>query len=780
MIGSFFRWVGNTEPRGLIKPTHGLRPRGLLLTVAICSILLFAGTGWGATYYVSVDGGGDCSDASHPCSFQQALDNATKDGEDSTIIVASGNYILASTLNYSGNDGTLTIQAQDPNNRPVLDGNNTVRVMEITESRADVVINGFIFKNGSAMNTDRGAGLYYYCVASIKIINSKFYNNTSKNSYGGGAYIFTGGNVTLTNSTFENNNSNSYGGGAYIYAGSSVTLTNSTFENNNSTNLGGGAYIRAGSSVTLTNSTFENNNSTNSGGGGAYISGGSSVTLTNSTFENNNNKSNGLGGGAYIRAGSSVTLTNSTFENNNSTNLGGGAYIYAGSSVTLTNSTFENNNSNSYGGGAYIEAGSSGNINVNDSTFSQNNADKGGGIYADLYNATANIINNSFYKNTAASGDSGGGIYASLGTENDNLNLYNNILWENDAGNSGNDAYVRVSGGSQNVYNNDFSCNDFDGNSDCLVVNNPTNYNYGGNISQDPLFADPDNGDLHLTSGSPCIDKGNNDAPEIPKTDFEGDKRILDGDGDGNAIVDIGADEYKPQEESQPSLPTVSPPTGLTASAEGGCGAGCVAGVKLSWNAVKGADGYLIYNADANQLWKWVKDGTATSYTFNNLPCGQTFHFYIKTHSSYGNSQPSKTVAIETPACSGSGGTGSAVNLVWPQDNGAISYNDFDAADYLVVFAWNQVENAKGYLLSLSLEDGSGKPVTGQVVFSGSNGLIEAGNLAGIYFALDKAGWNSLVPYTVTWQVSALSDPNDLSSILGTSPKASFTFNPAP
>jgi hypothetical protein len=30
----------------------------------------------------------------------------------------------------------------------------------------------------------------------------------------------------------------------------------------------------------------------------------------------------------------------------------------------------------------------------------------------------------------------------------------------------------------------------------------------------------------------------------LPEYDFEGDPRILDGDGDGNAMVDMGVDEY--------------------------------------------------------------------------------------------------------------------------------------------------------------------------------------------------------------------------------------------
>ena len=69
-------------------------------------------------------------------------------------------------------------------------------------------------------------------------------------------------------------------------------------------------------------------------------------------------------------------------------------------------------------------------------------------------------------------------------------------------------------------------------------------YQVHDNINTDPLFVDPENGDFHLKETSPCIDTGNNTAPGMPSTDFEGDPRICDGDNDNAATVDIGSDEY--------------------------------------------------------------------------------------------------------------------------------------------------------------------------------------------------------------------------------------------
>jgi len=65
-----------------------------------------------------------------------------------------------------------------------------------------------------------------------------------------------------------------------------------------------------------------------------------------------------------------------------------------------------------------------------------------------------------------------------------------------------------------------------------------------GNIDADPLFADTDG---RLSPESPCIDAGtNNPLGGLPSTDIEGHSRSVDGNGDGQAVADMGAYERSP------------------------------------------------------------------------------------------------------------------------------------------------------------------------------------------------------------------------------------------
>jgi hypothetical protein len=78
----------------------------------------------------------------------------------------------------------------------------------------------------------------------------------------------------------------------------------------------------------------------------------------------------------------------------------------------------------------------------------------------------------------------------------------------------------------------------------CSILNDPRFIGINGNFYSFPSFADLNQKDFHIQKNSPCIDKGDSQTETLPDYDFEGDSRILDGDRDGLAMVDIGADEY--------------------------------------------------------------------------------------------------------------------------------------------------------------------------------------------------------------------------------------------
>jgi hypothetical protein len=67
-----------------------------------------------------------------------------------------------------------------------------------------------------------------------------------------------------------------------------------------------------------------------------------------------------------------------------------------------------------------------------------------------------------------------------------------------------------------------------------------------GNISVDPLFVFESGDDYHLDQGSLAIDAGDNTVSGLPALDFDGNSRIIDGDGNSTTVVDIGAYEFIP------------------------------------------------------------------------------------------------------------------------------------------------------------------------------------------------------------------------------------------
>ncbi len=189
----------------------------------------------------------------------------------------------------------------------------------------------------------------------------------------------------------------------------------------------------------------------------------------------------------------------------------GGAVLNSAGIVTFANCEFTGNNA-SWGGAIYnLDAKAT----FSNCAFYGNIASRGGAIYNDNSNTT--IDRCTFSGNNAASGGGGAIGNSSSGT----LFVVNSILWR-DTGGEIDSGYGQVS----------VTYSDVQG-----------GYTGEGNIAVNPLFEDSTNGMLRLWPSSPCIDRGTTVSDS--DKDLGGNARVVDGDGDGAAKVDMGAYEYQ-------------------------------------------------------------------------------------------------------------------------------------------------------------------------------------------------------------------------------------------
>ena len=214
----------------------------------------------------------------------------------------------------------------------------------------------------------------------------------------------------------------------------------------------------------------------------------------------------------------------------------GGGMVNDDASPALENVVFTDNQASGIGG-AMENRGDSAPTLINVS-FVDNQAEFGGGMNNQSDSAPT-LINVSFNGNQAE--DDGGAILTRLSAEGQ---IFNSILWGNDAGDDGNEiahesdedlvietSIVEAAGG-EGIHE--------DGDGDLV----------DDDLSEDnPQFVDaPD--DLRLSGASgAAIDAGDESViedVEFPDTDLAGEPRIVDGDGSGDAVIDLGAYEYQP------------------------------------------------------------------------------------------------------------------------------------------------------------------------------------------------------------------------------------------
>jgi len=178
-------------------------------------------------------------------------------------------------------------------------------------------------------------------------------------------------------------------------------------------------------------------------------------------------------------------ITNCTISSNTAGFEGGGIFCFH-SSPPITNCTISGNTTKYFGGGIFCFSSSS--PIITNCTISGNTAGGNGGGISCSYLSSPKVINSILW------GDLAGGVPNEL---KDSISII----------------YSDIQGG----------------------------YTGEGNIEVDPLFVDPDAGDYHLRPNSPCIDAGNSNS--TINEDKDGVIRPMDGNGDGVAVVDMGAYE---------------------------------------------------------------------------------------------------------------------------------------------------------------------------------------------------------------------------------------------
>ena len=313
-------------------------------------------------------------------------------------------------------------------------------------------------------------------------------------------------------------NGNSTGGGPVpqghgVYCeGASPTVRECTITSNVTFIGGSGVYVQDGSPI-LDQCLISGNTASGAysgiSGGGVRL-GNSSAVLRDCMIRDNtlsNYKGSSYGGGVYCTGGA-PRIIDSVIRDNTVTDSGfglvtaaGGGIACSGSDLILVNTLVKGNQLSSFGS-------------------------KGAGIAC--YDASPTVTNSVITENdggASVTAPEGGAIYCS--GEAAAPVLTNSILWMDIAGPESGEIHLALSATISVRYSD--------------VTGGWTGV---GNIDLDPLFLGTEN--QHLSSSSPCIDAGDNLAPAIPDEDVDGDPRILEGDGVGKPVVDMGLDEFNP------------------------------------------------------------------------------------------------------------------------------------------------------------------------------------------------------------------------------------------
>jgi hypothetical protein len=490
-----------------------------------------------------------CGTAITPCySIKYAVENVAVAGDQ--VLVAAGTY----TETFSMQPGIAIVSVSGPE-QTIIDGEG-VRGPMVSATSSMVTttarLEGFTVMGGNdrGINIEHASPVISDCTicanhgewgggiaisqaqANVLISHSRVVSNTA-NGDSGGIYMENNATLTLVHSTVAGNTADGWGGGVLGYGSATLTISDCTIYDNHGTYGGGIAIAQAPANALISHSQIISNTATGDGGG-IWTDDSAELTLVHSTIATNTAQ---LWGGGVIGNGSATLTISDTLVQDNHASYGGGIMV-ASSDLDLLNSQFYSNTAIS-GGAIHVREGSTSEIHSN---WISNNT--GDGIYA---SSAAGTVENNFV------------IHNSLGGSEAQIRLGGNTTFtvtNNTLVGDGNSAGIRIEEGTiVAITNNIVTGNEYGIQATGLVtptlnhndvwdnsVANFENIAPGTNdISCDPGFVDAANNDYHLGIFSWAVDAGTNVG--APANDYDGDARPVDGDGDGTATVDIGADE---------------------------------------------------------------------------------------------------------------------------------------------------------------------------------------------------------------------------------------------
>jgi hypothetical protein len=294
------------------------------------------------------------------------------------------------------------------------------------------------------------------------------------------------------------------------------TITNGAFPEVQPVVLAGAGIAINQASPTITQNLITGNDAGIRNGGGIGAVGGAPLIKDNYISDNH---AGGVGGGVYAGADAEIVMNT---VHGNTAGAGAGIHIYPGAPLVRDNVIDANHAGN--GGGLFIDGGGEYINNV----ILENVADAaGGGVYVIAGSEPPTLLNNTIVRNQAAT--TGAGVAIDSGAPV----IANSLIAGGPA-----QPLVSCAPGASPV----FSHNDvFNGTpAPYAGCANPTGTN--GNISADPLLIS-DGPNYVPDRASSTIDAGDNAAASLPIGDLHGNERVTDGNGDGSAVVDMGAVE---------------------------------------------------------------------------------------------------------------------------------------------------------------------------------------------------------------------------------------------